>query len=585
MSNKIKLVESVSLQVKKENIVSVDSTKLIEAQDGKPYNCRGILKNVPISKYTENANGRVYSRKLWENVKKQGIAEGTVALADHPEDDGSVINIAAVWKNLQLHKDFVTADCFLVGELGQTIFEAVQAGAKQIGLSSVGFGELSEADGKTVNPDTYELQRTADFVLNPSQGTFASYENIVSEFIQITEHKDNIQNIIKNNNTNKLDNEIIKEHFEEKNDMREKNIMNDKIQIANLKNYVRTSLKEAQKNTNFKEAIEDLVAVKEGIPIEMSDQISKVDEAISVIQEKMENEIKQAKSAIEEKDNSVKQLSEKVELADKAIAELKDQNKKLKAIIEKSQDSKQIDILQESFETAKSDINQMMEDRENMEADIAQLLEDRKNMLADITEFQKERKALKESKYKKVDSKKLKIAEAHIKKLEKILEDEYGYEFDDTEDPYIDPMNDEGMSQTTVEEEEMDDYNQYEAYDDSEFFSEEEDDDEDEEDSEEMEEAEENEEEDDEENEEDKSKEKKDMKESSKIRKDVLSYYKEAVQKEPALKDLKNKILKSKSLYEATQHVVNFKTKSGKDMMSLKESKKLPELELFKFER
>lgn len=593
---KIKLVENSFLQVKKDNIIQTDSTKLVEAQDGKPFNCRGILKNVPVSKYVENANGRVYSRKLWENVKKSGMAEGTLGLADHPAEDGSVKDVVCVWKNLQLHEDIVTADCYLVGAKGQDIFEAIQVGAKQLGLSSVGYGELSETDGKTVNPDNFELTRTADFVLNPSQGTFASFENI-AESTQETKK----ENIFENQITNKLnsnDNILTEQTITEK---REINTM-DKVQAANFKNQVRVALRESIRKTDLKEALEDLTVLRESAVLaEMPDQVEKIESTISDIQTKMEEQIKEATKTIETKEATVKELQEKVDTTTKVMEELKKENEKLKAIVEKSADSKQVKMLEEVKKDMEADIEAFSEDREIMEKDIKVLKEGWEGMEEDLSILKKERKdmqydikrfrELKESltKDNSVLGKRLKEAEKYISKCEKILEDEYGYEFDDTEDPYIDPVNDEGEVQlgepTGMIEEFGDDYLDTENdldivddtmiadedfidYDSEDSFYEAEEDDE-KEDEEEMTEEEED------DSEEEDEKEKVEESRKRKLSTDLKNFYLEAVRKQPAVKDLKENILRAKSVYEASQLVFALKNKSSKknDVMTLTESK------------
>jgi hypothetical protein len=44
----------------------------------------------------------------------------------------------------------------------------------RVGTSSSGFGEVGP--GNIVDPDTYIIERLADLVLNPSQGTYGSLE-------------------------------------------------------------------------------------------------------------------------------------------------------------------------------------------------------------------------------------------------------------------------------------------------------------------------------------------------------------------------------------------------------------------------
>jgi archaellum component FlaF (FlaF/FlaG flagellin family) len=62
-----------------------------------------------------------------------------------------------------------------VGPYGHLAQEIIDAGGR-VGFSSSGFGEL-EADGETVNPDTYQIERLADVVLNPSQSVYGVINN------------------------------------------------------------------------------------------------------------------------------------------------------------------------------------------------------------------------------------------------------------------------------------------------------------------------------------------------------------------------------------------------------------------------
>lgn len=152
------------------------STKIYEDVDGKKFECVAAYR-VPISRYNwKNENGRVYSKDLWENVVKnqKHIWEGSIGLADHPVEEGSVKDTFAVYHNLGLNEKTgtVDVDIHLVGTHGKLAFDIMEAGGK-IGFSSSGFGELLE-DGCTVDPKTYMLERVSDFVLNPSQKVFGT---------------------------------------------------------------------------------------------------------------------------------------------------------------------------------------------------------------------------------------------------------------------------------------------------------------------------------------------------------------------------------------------------------------------------
>jgi hypothetical protein len=59
-----------------------------------------------------------------------------------------------------------------VGPYGHLAQEIIDCGGR-VGFSSSGFGELMP-DGHTVNPDTYQIERLADVVLNPSQDVYGA---------------------------------------------------------------------------------------------------------------------------------------------------------------------------------------------------------------------------------------------------------------------------------------------------------------------------------------------------------------------------------------------------------------------------
>ena len=139
---------------------------------------------VPISFYNKvNGNRRNYTKRLWENVrdKQKDTWCGSAMLCDHPsgDSDGNPKDICGVWLDMKLGDPDQTGKGLVFGLLmpsgrnGEDLQSHLQNGLK-IGTSSSGFGKLM-SDGVTVDPDTYVIERLADWVLNPSQGTFFSY--------------------------------------------------------------------------------------------------------------------------------------------------------------------------------------------------------------------------------------------------------------------------------------------------------------------------------------------------------------------------------------------------------------------------
>lgn len=140
---------------------------------------------VPISFYNKkNSNGRIYNRQLWENVinDQRDVWVGAPMLADHPQgdSDGTPLNICGVWIDARIdapdYKNEGLVYGLLVpsGHIGEDLKDHLSNGLK-VGTSSSGFGKLL-SDGVTVDPNSFVIERLSDWVLNPSQGTFFSYE-------------------------------------------------------------------------------------------------------------------------------------------------------------------------------------------------------------------------------------------------------------------------------------------------------------------------------------------------------------------------------------------------------------------------
>jgi hypothetical protein len=141
---------------------------------------------VPISHYGnyKNGNGRIYNTRLWENVinNQREIWCGSPMLTDHPEgdSDGNPRDICGVWLDAKFGEPGPDGVGIVYGLLvpsghnGEDLRDHLQNGLR-IGTSSSGFGKLLP-DKVTVDPDTYQIERLADWVLNPSQGTFFSYD-------------------------------------------------------------------------------------------------------------------------------------------------------------------------------------------------------------------------------------------------------------------------------------------------------------------------------------------------------------------------------------------------------------------------
>lgn len=136
------------------------------------------LWKFPVSRFGNvNGNGRIYTEQLWRNVinNQRDTWQGGCGLADHPMDDadpGQFKTSAIVWLDMIIDtaNKLIWAIGTFVGEYGRLAQEIIEAGGR-VGFSSSGFGETL-SDGKTVDPDTYIIERVADIVTNPSQCGF-----------------------------------------------------------------------------------------------------------------------------------------------------------------------------------------------------------------------------------------------------------------------------------------------------------------------------------------------------------------------------------------------------------------------------
>lgn len=162
-----------------------------------------------------NLNGRVYTRELWDNVinKQQDNWKGLCGLSDHPEGDdpGQFKQSSIVWLDMMIDdlNKIVWAIGSFVGQYGHLAQEIIEAGGR-IGFSSSGFGELM-MDGKTVNPDTYQIERVADIVLNPSQGVYGDVTDEQHPNIEYTSQKAVVAEAIKEIPNNKLSENVAAE--------------------------------------------------------------------------------------------------------------------------------------------------------------------------------------------------------------------------------------------------------------------------------------------------------------------------------------------------------------------------------------
>ncbi len=169
---------------------------------------------VPVSRFGNVCgNNRVYTDKLWENVKKQESNwKGITGLCDHPkdlDDPGELKYACIVWLDLQVDytNNLIWGTGIFVGALGRLLQEIIEVGGR-VGFSSSGYGEMMPGTN-IVNPDTYQIERIADVVINPSQNVYGALDANEVAIDPVTQSKvinyTRQQPILENNNKENLE--------------------------------------------------------------------------------------------------------------------------------------------------------------------------------------------------------------------------------------------------------------------------------------------------------------------------------------------------------------------------------------------
>jgi len=187
---KQKLIEKIL--VPSSRIVKLDIPLTEATVEGTQYKALAVYRFPFTRPGQKNLNGRIYPYKLWDRIFQLFRTKSTVSLCNHPEDDGDPARIWAVLRNPGYSEDRTLGmvDCYILdNELGRTANGMLLAGG-DLGLSSSGIGDF-EADGVTVEADTYELERFFDWVLNPSYSVFGTLDDKISEAVMADPVKDN----------------------------------------------------------------------------------------------------------------------------------------------------------------------------------------------------------------------------------------------------------------------------------------------------------------------------------------------------------------------------------------------------------
>ena len=324
-----------------------------------------------------NLNGRVYTRELWDNVinKQQDNWKGLCGLSDHPEGDdpGQFKQSSIVWLDMMIDdlNKIVWAIGSFVGQYGHLAQEIIEAGGR-IGFSSSGFGELM-MDGKTVNPDTYQIERVADIVLNPSQGVYGdvtdeqhpnieytSQKAIVAEAIKeipnnkLSENvavetpapqaKEPLSAILKEKeNTNLEINSVVPETNGENKEMAE-NVENKKALVLSeaeekkLKKYIKQFLTESNDIHNPIDRLKELDEIMEMVESgEIHDLKEDVEKELIAERTRLEEMVKDAQSIQDEFGVSAKVFAENAKKVAQVADALEEENNSLKENAQKAE--------------------------------------------------------------------------------------------------------------------------------------------------------------------------------------------------------------------------------------------------------
>lgn len=324
-----------------------------------------------------NLNGRVYTRELWDNVinKQQDNWKGLCGLSDHPEGDdpGQFKQSSIVWLDMMIDdlNKIVWAIGSFVGQYGHLAQEIIEAGGR-IGFSSSGFGELM-MDGKTVNPDTYQIERVADIVLNPSQGVYGDVtdeqhpnieytsqkavvteaikeipnnklsENIATE-ISAPKAKEPLSAILKEKgNTNTEANSVVPETHGENKEMAE-NVENKRALVLSeaeekkLKKYIKQFLAESSEIHNPIDRLKELDEIMEMVESgEIHDLKENVEKELVAERARLEEMVKDAQSIQDEFGVSAKVFAENAKKVAQVADTLEEENNSLKENAQKAQ--------------------------------------------------------------------------------------------------------------------------------------------------------------------------------------------------------------------------------------------------------
>lgn len=432
-----RLVESGSFVLKDLKALPIkESVVLEERETGKKFTCIKAYE-ANVSRFIKNANGRIYTRKLWEKViaEQREVWEGSLGLADHPldEEEGSVKNVFGVWRNLRIdeNEQTVKADLYLVGNYGRLAQDILEAGGR-IGFSSSGYGELSEDGSGIVKEDTYILERVSDWVLHPSQDVWAVKENALED-----EESEKVEERVQ---PNSIQEKVMK-------DSTMSNKMSPK-EIRKFKEDIVGWMKKAESITDLQEKLAELTEIlsyfSEDVAVDLKAEVEK---QIKETQDKINLAIKEHGliketfkiDTVEELKEGIKKVATDTQLFERDASEWKAIAEGLQDKLKKTQSVLAVRPTNEAYQTALDFARKVEAKFKKREDELLAIIEKADSEITKYKSIQKEMvkeledasKALKESRatakmfYEKALSfhTKIKKYEEEQKKEKKILED------------------------------------------------------------------------------------------------------------------------------------------------------------------
>lgn len=278
--------------------------------EGTPYKSLAVYRFEFTRPGKKNLNGRIYSHRLWDKVLRESPV--TLALMDHPEEGaGNPKDVWAVVRNPQYSEDrsVVTADAYIIdNENGRSALGVLEAGG-DLGLSSSGYGDFLE-DGVTVDPDSFQLERYFDWVLQPSYEVYGHKEDKVGE---------SVSNFKKENSMKEM---TLREKRDYEISM--KKILEEVSAINDSKEKLRRAKEaltfyEGVDCVTYKEDFENLVKASEEEWEEALDKVKEL-ENISKRAEQSEFDVGTLSAEIKEKNKAIDDLNKKLSEKEKELS-------------------------------------------------------------------------------------------------------------------------------------------------------------------------------------------------------------------------------------------------------------------------